>query len=201
MQNNTYALGSSLDSSFEFESDFPLSSQGYSSVHTSLSIPLPSTNTLFLLSRGLASGDMRIASSPSLIDTDSARVDVRMTYVDPRAGDSDVLEKTTVCLVRKKGKAGGKGKKQDIGVGLFSPRQWPNSGYLVPQIIYDMTLVLPQARGPSLVHLDAFETDLPNFRHVFRDSLDEFVTFGRLSLKGGNGRVSAVVSLLFLVYL
>ncbi|KAE9399743.1 hypothetical protein BT96DRAFT_681003 [Gymnopus androsaceus JB14] len=191
MQNNTYGWSSPF-SSPEFplddSSENSLLSSTYGSVQTSLSLPL-SSDTLFFLSRGeISKGSMRIESSPNLADADTARVDVKMIYVDPRQGDhSDVLDQTTVCLVKRKG---GKGKQ--MGVGLFSPRHWSSSPYLIPQIHYDVTLVLPESRGPSLTHLNAFETDLPNFQHVFSRSLDELVTFGRLLLKGGNGLISAV---------
>ncbi|KAJ3784310.1 hypothetical protein GGU10DRAFT_376833 [Lentinula aff. detonsa] len=56
---------------------------------------------------------------------------------------------------------------------------------------YDVTLVLPESRGPSILRINAFETDLPNFHHFFTQSLDEFVTFGELILKAGNGIVNA----------
>ncbi|KAE9399742.1 hypothetical protein BT96DRAFT_1101491 [Gymnopus androsaceus JB14] len=118
MQTNTYGWSSPF-SSPEFHlddsSENSLLSSTYGSVQTSLSLPLCS-DTLFFLSRGaISKGSMRIESSPNLADADTARVDVKMTYVDPRQGNhSDVLDQTTVCLVKRKG---GKGKQ--MGVGLF----------------------------------------------------------------------------------
>lgn len=162
----------------------------YGTVQTSLSLPLTS-ETLFILSRGRSSaGGLRIESSSDL-EEGMARVDVKITYTDfAKYGNSyDLLSQTAVCLIQRK-----PGKRKQLGVGLFSSRDWPTSSYRRSQLIYDVTLVLPESRGPSILRLNAFETDLPNFHHLFSQPLDEFVTFGNLLLKAGNGIINAVVS-------
>ncbi|KAJ3931124.1 MAG: hypothetical protein NXY57DRAFT_1008819 [Lentinula lateritia] len=160
----------------------------YGTVQTSLSLPLTS-ETLFILSRGRSSaGGLRIESSSDL-EEGMARVDVKITYTDfAKYGNSyDLLSQTAVCLIQRK-----PGKRKQLGVGLFSSRDWPTSSYRRSQLIYDVTLVLPESRGPSILRLNAFETDLPNFHHLFSQPLDEFVTFGNLLLKAGNGIINAV---------
>ncbi|KAJ3808318.1 hypothetical protein F5876DRAFT_67369 [Lentinula aff. lateritia] len=160
----------------------------YGTVQTSLTLPLTS-ETLFLLSRGRSStGVLRIKSSSDL-EEGMARVDVKTTYTDfVNYGDSyDSLSQTAVCLIQRK-----PGKRKQLGIGLFSSRGWPTSSYRRSQLTYDVTLVLPESRGPSILRLNAFETDLPNFHHFFSQPLDEFVTFGNLLLKAGNGIINAV---------
>ncbi|KAJ4483603.1 hypothetical protein J3R30DRAFT_1807628 [Lentinula aciculospora] len=198
MRNSSIGWGSP----YEFTSD-PLSSElsaglssslpssnkfNYGSVQTSLSLPL-SSDTLFLVSRGpLFTGGLRVEPSSDL-EEGIAKVDVRITYTDfaKQSKPFSLLSQTSVCLVHKRS---GKGKQ--VGVGLFTSQNWPSSSYPRPQLTYDVTLVLPEPRGPSILRLDAFETDLPNFHHLFTRPLDEFVTFGSLILKAGNGIVNAV---------
>ncbi|KAF5384479.1 hypothetical protein D9757_006459 [Collybiopsis confluens] len=167
----------------------PISQSKLRSVQTSLFLPLASEN-LFLLSRGAySSGDLRIVSSSTLEDAGAAkaRVDVKILYLETQ-GSVD-LRDTSVCLVQKKD-----GAIKQMGVGLFSSRDQQQStlSYPLPShFIYDVTLVLPEPRGPSILRLDSFETDLPNFNHVFSSPLDDFITFGDLKLKGGNGIITA----------
>ncbi|KAJ3720122.1 hypothetical protein C8R42DRAFT_722778 [Lentinula raphanica] len=183
-----------LDSSIGFSSEHsaePLVVQssngfGYGSVQTSFSLPLSSKN-LFLISRGPTSSgnSLRIESSSDL-EEGTARVDVRISYAEFAQRDFSLLTGVGVCLVHKK-----QGKGNQVGVGLFTSRDVPSSTYPRPQLAYDVTLVLPEARGPSLLRLDAFETDLHNFHHFFKQSLDEIVTFDKLTLKAGNGIIIA----------
>ncbi|KAJ3748539.1 hypothetical protein DFH05DRAFT_571467 [Lentinula detonsa] len=192
MQNSSTGWDSlqSIDFSHELlaksSSSLPSSNGfGYGTVQTSLSLPL-SSETLFLLSRGQSfSGNLRIKSS-STLEEGTARVDVRVSYAEFAKRDFSLLRRTTVCLVHKK-----QGKRKQVGVGLFTSRDWPSSPYPRSQLQYDVTLVLPESRGPSILRINAFETDLPNFHHFFTQSLDEFVTFGELILKAGNGIVNA----------
>ncbi|KIK61197.1 hypothetical protein GYMLUDRAFT_243849 [Collybiopsis luxurians FD-317 M1] len=155
---------------------------GLGSVQTSFSLPLSYEN-FFLLSRGVfSSGNLRIMSSPNLEETETAVVDIKITYNDFDQQNPSVLHETSVCLVQKR-----EGRMKKFGVGLFSPREWPSSDPMPPPYFsYDVTLILPEPRGPSAHRLNSLETDLPNFGHIFSYPLDEFVTFGSITLRGGN---------------
>ncbi|KAF5355556.1 hypothetical protein D9758_006308 [Tetrapyrgos nigripes] len=147
-------------------------------VSESFKLPLSSKN-LFIISRGASyglGGPRTFSIVPSSdISEDVVRVDVKIMYLH-----EDMLARTKVCRVRRRG--------GENGVGFFTlplhPRNAEDWFYV------DIVLNVPEV-GYDPVKIQSFETDLPQFQHSNLGSLSDFVEFDKLSLSSSNAKIDA----------
>jgi hypothetical protein len=151
-----------------------------------------SSDALYLLARGsLASGSVIILSSDD--DRDTIQIDVDVNYHNQNA-----LNHANVCSLQR--------KSSEIGIGIFvsylmsvkidfvhilqTPPVWVH-GSSKGVLKFNITVYLP-VRNAHL-RINAFETDLPLFRHDVGD-LGGAIEFGRLTLTGSNEPIVVGVS-------
>jgi len=142
------------------------SSQYPGSAQLTFHLPV-SSDILYLLARGpLASGSVTILDSEDGRDT--VQVDVVVNY-----HNQNVLDSANVCSLRH--------GSREKGVGIFTPKVWEHRARDLLQ--FNIKVHLPVRH--SHLRINAFETDLPLFRHEVGD-LGKTVEFQRLSLMASN---------------
>ncbi|KAG5646851.1 hypothetical protein DXG03_002228 [Asterophora parasitica] len=138
----------------------------------SFELPL-SSKTLFLLSRGsMTSGTVKVVTSDEVSDV--VKVHVVVKHYNRNVYDQGVK----VCLIER--------SNDEIGVGYFT-RRWNGPEQ---RFRYEATVVLPATKNRKPLHIQNFETDIPNISHQIGD-LQGLVEFSYIDLKGSNAPISA----------
>lgn len=159
--------------------DTPLPDMDPPPYTSSVSFTLPAnTDLLYFLSRGsLAYGAVRIEAVSG--SGDDVQVDVEVRYWTESA-----LERATVCKLEKDdGNA--------HGVGIFTPRNWRNRGYL-DNLRFSVRVQIPVSAKNTPRIVKGLETDFSNFRHEIGDTVDR-LKFDSLSLLTSNSVIVAEV--------
>ncbi|KAF8678714.1 diphthine synthase [Rhizoctonia solani] len=136
---------------------------------------LPISKSLhYIVARGsLSAGVLNIRGSDTI---DPGFVDVKVVA---RYWNQDALSYTKVCELTK--------PEGGVGIGIYTPSR---IGVGVgQQIQWTVTVTFPTA-SQSPLDLNAFATDIGNFRHSI-EGLGDRVRFEHLSLKGSNGAVES----------
>jgi len=178
---NSWSTAETNDDSFmsaDFESADQIRVPTYPVYTSSESFTFPINASLhYLLARGsLFSGVVVVrgkeGADPNIID-----VNVNVRYATHLA-----LSRARVCKLER--------PEGGVGIGIFTPSnlgRWSN--YEQDQLRFLVTVTLPTSRN-SLLDLNAFDTNLPNFRHKF-EGLGDRVQFEHMSLQGTNGVIQA----------
>ncbi|KAG8709152.1 hypothetical protein FRC09_000830 [Ceratobasidium sp. 395] len=139
---------------------------------------LPMNSSLYyLLARGSAYSGAVIVRGEDGASPYTIKVDVTVRYATQQA-----LSRARVCMLQK--------PEGGYGVGIYTPRnriEW--GGEYQDRLYFLVTVTLPTSRG-SLLNLNAFDTNLPNFRHKF-ERLGDRVQFEHLSTQGTNSVIQA----------
>ncbi|GJE88415.1 hypothetical protein PsYK624_044980 [Phanerochaete sordida] len=156
-----------LDAGF----DHPHHPHEHYAARTSVKLPLTS-DLLYFIGRGtLSHGLVRI-----LDDGDSENeVNVTVTFA---YGEERLLEEAKVCLLEQEG--------NQHGVGIFTPtwrHRRPHDHHHHTMFLVDIHLPAKIASDP--LHIRAFKTDMPLFRHYIADLVDS-VHFDSVSLSTSN---------------
>ncbi|KAG5641350.1 hypothetical protein DXG03_005456 [Asterophora parasitica] len=141
----------------------------YDPYTASASFALPiSSEKLFLLSRGAASGSLKVRHGG---DNEDVEIGVIAHY-----RDEDALETVQVCTLSR-----GEGEN---GFGIFGPERWSGRN----RVNFAVTLHLPKGHDGSVLYVNDFATDFPLFAHQIGD-LHGHVHFDSISLKSSNSPI------------
>ncbi|KAI0708837.1 hypothetical protein C8T65DRAFT_649625 [Cerioporus squamosus] len=140
---------------------------------TSLLLPL-TAKTLYIFGRGeLTHGDITFLPTHDLTIPDgNIRVDII-----PHHHNEITLMATNICLLER-----AKGEK---GIAILTPSKWVPSN----DLSFSIVVQIPVTRGP--LRVNAFETHLPLFRHIFSTELQGQVSFGSLYARTTNQQIHA----------
>ncbi|KAG9088144.1 hypothetical protein FRC06_002213 [Ceratobasidium sp. 370] len=146
------------------------------SVSESFALPINSS-LHYLLARGSLFSGAAIVRGEEGADPNVIKVDVTVRYATRYA-----LSRARVCMLQK--------PEGGHGIGIYTPRNridW--TGESRDRLYFLVTVTLPTSRS-SLLNLNAFDTNLPNFRHKF-ERLGDRVQFEHLSVQGTNAVIQA----------
>ncbi|KAG8692154.1 hypothetical protein FRC08_009980 [Ceratobasidium sp. 394] len=146
------------------------------SVSESFTLPINSS-LHYLLARGSLSLGAAIVRGEEGANPNIIKVDVTVRYSTQHA-----LSRAQVCMLQK--------PEGGYGVGIYTPRnrfEW--GGDYRDRLYFLVVVTLPTSRS-SLLNLNAFDTNLPNFRHKF-ERLGDRVQFEHLSVQGTNAVIQA----------
>ncbi|QRW12789.1 hypothetical protein RhiLY_11788 [Ceratobasidium sp. AG-Ba] len=142
------------------------------------SFDLPANAPLhYLIARGSLLGGAAIIRGVEGADPNLIKVDVTIWY-----SSRDALSRANVCKLQK--------PEGGMGIGIFTPRnrfEWGNKDMRALRV--QVTVSLPASRD-SLLRLNGFETNLPNFRHKF-ERLGDRVQIDHLSVQASNGNIES----------
>lgn len=142
---------------------------------SSESFTLPINASLhYLLSRGSLSTGAVIVRGVEGADPNVIGVDVKVRY-----SSSHTLARARVCKLEK--------PEGGVGIGIYTPSRFVNSGR--DQLQFTVTVTIPTSRK-SLLELNAFDTNVPNFRQKF-EALGDRVQFEHLSVESSNSAIES----------